>query len=239
VRFSRASPVPQGPAFLPEPDGEIGRTGDGDVSFCLLKDGGWGYIHIRRCPANLPELVDEALAVVGGAPGLIVDLRANGGGGFDHDAFLGRFVPAGKPLAFAKRYESAGDHPYGGPVVVIIDGLVRSAGETAAAVFKEDGRAYLIGESATSGMSSSKTTIELPSGLFALYVSVRSNMARSNGGRGIEGVGVPPHEFVSYDPEDLAEGKDTLTLRAAEILKRGIPRGKVPYQPEDFGWKRR
>ena len=62
--------------------------------------------------------------------------------------------------------------PYAGPVVVIIDGTIRSTGETASGIFKEDGRAYMIGESATAGMSSQKTTIALPSGLF-------SSMSRS------------------------------------------------------------
>ena len=41
-------------------------------------------------------------------------------------------------------YASAGPKPYGGPVVVIIDAGVRSAGETASGMFKEDGRAYEI-----------------------------------------------------------------------------------------------
>lgn len=236
VPFTRANPVPWGPAFFPEVVGEFGRTGGGDLNFGVLKEGGWGYVHVRRCPGNLPERMDEALAVVGGTPGLILDFRGNSGGGFDHDAFMGRFVPAGKTLAFGKRYASAGAAPYGGPVVAIVDATVRSAGETAAGIFKEDGRAYLIGESATAGMSSSKTTIELPSGLFALHVSVRSNKARFNGGRGIEGIGVAPHEIVAFDPDDLAAERDTLVRRAAGILGKGIPAGVVPYDPEDFGW---
>jgi carboxyl-terminal processing protease len=49
-------------------------------------------------------------------------------------------------------------------------------------MFKEDGRAYMIGESPTAGMSAQKEVIELPSRLFALYVAVRSNKQRFNGG---------------------------------------------------------
>jgi C-terminal processing protease CtpA/Prc len=138
-------------------------------------------------------------------------------------------------MRFAKAYASAGPKPYGGPVVVIIDAGVRSAGETASGMFKEDGRAYTIGESPTAGMSSGKTTINLPSGLFSLYVSVSSNMGRFNKGKGIEGIGVPPHDVVEYDPKDLAAGIDTLTRRAEELLKK-YPQEKVPYNPHDFGW---
>jgi C-terminal processing protease CtpA/Prc len=122
-------------------------------------------------------------------------------------------------------------------VVVIVDALTRSAGETCAAIFKEDGRAYLIGDTPTAGMSSSKKTIELPSGLFTLYVSVSSNMKRANRGEGIEGIGVPPHEIVPYDPADLAAGKDTLIARAEALLAQ-YPQKEVPYDPTEFGWRR-
>jgi carboxyl-terminal processing protease len=231
ITYGKATYRPWGPVKAP-----FELQGDGEVRYGKTENG-YGYIHLRKCPKNLPERVDEALAALGDPDGLILDLRANGGGGFDHEGLLGRFIPAGKALSFNKRYESAGPSPYGGPMVVIIDGLTLSAGETCTAIFKEDGRAYVIGESPTSGMSSSKTTIELPSGLFALYVSIRSNMGRSNGGRGIEGIGIPPHEVVPYDPEDLAEGRDTLLLRAEALLEK-YPRGKVPYDPGDFGWRR-
>lgn len=49
---------------------------------------------------------------------------------------------------------------------------------------------------------------ELPSGLFALYVSVASNKGCFNGGRGIEGIGVVPHELVEYDLKDLAADRN-------------------------------
>ena len=221
VTFAKASTVPSGPPKFPE-----GLEQADDVQFGLLPSG-YGYIHIRRCKDELPQLMDRALAKVGSAKGLVIDFRANCGGGFDHDAFLGRFVPKGQTLA--GRYESAGPNPYGGPIVVIVDAGVRSAGETGAGIFKEDGRAYMIGETATAGMSSQKTEIQLPSGLYSLYVSINSNMGRFNGGKGIEGLGVPPHELVAYDAKDLAAGVDTL-LRRAEALLDKFPQAAVPYR---------
>jgi C-terminal processing protease CtpA/Prc len=123
-----------------------------------------------------------------------------------------------------------GKRPYAGRVVVIVDGGVRSAGETLLGSFKEDGRGWMIGESPTAGMSSSKETLELPSGLFSIYFSVHSNKARFNGGKGVEGIGVVPHEIVPFEAKDLAAGVDTQIRRAEEILAR-FPDGKVPYKP--------
>ena len=227
VTYTKASTVPNGPAYYPC---EVKRAGD--IYYGKTRQG-HAYVHVRRCKSALPEQIDEALKAVGDAPGLTLDFRGNSGGGFDHDAVLGRFVPEGKTMRFAKAIPSAGPQPYTGPVVVIVDATARSAGETGSGMFKEDGRAYMIGESPTAGMSSSKTTIDLPSGLFQLYVSVASNKGRFNGGRGIEGIGVIPHEIVEFDPQDLVAEIDTLIRIAGERLA-DFPQDKVPYDPADF-----
>lgn len=236
IRISDTRQVPGGPAFMPEPAAGGKYAGDSNLHWCRLADG-YGYIHVRRCKGNLPEHMDEALADLSDAPGLIIDWRGNSGGGFDHDALFGRFIPEGKVTRFGKAYRSLGPNPYGGPIVTIVDATCRSAGETGSGIFKEDGRSYLIGESPTAGMSSSKKYIELPSGKFILRVSVFSNMARFNDGKGLEGVGVIPHETVVFRPRDLSEQQDTLIIRAVELLKNGFPKSVVPYLPADFGWE--
>lgn len=230
LTYTKSSVVAFGPAFFPE-----GMEGGENVRWARLPSGN-GYVHIRRCKGDLPELMEEALAKLGPVSGIVLDFRGNPGGSFDDEALMGRFVPAGKQLAFSKTYASVGANPYGGPVVVIVDGTVRSAAETGSGMFKEDGRGYMIGESPTAGMSSSKTTIELPSRLFALYVSVASNKGRFNDGKGIEGIGVIPHEIVAFEAEDLAEGIDTLVARADELLAERTWKG-VPYDPAKFGWE--
>ncbi len=220
--------APAGPVFPPTGLQAIGRNSYGKLP------SGLGYIHLRDVPQTLPEDLDRMLEALADPPGLVLDCRANGGGGCDHDAVFGRFVPAGATLKFEKEYGSAGPRPYKGPVVVIVDAGVRSAGETVSGMLKEDGRAYMIGPEPTAGMSSQKTTIDLPSGLFQLYVSVGSNKGRFNKGKGIEGIGVPPHEIVPYDPQDLAKGVDTEIRRAEELLQKGFPKNAVPYHPERY-----
>lgn len=234
VSFAKLSQTAHGPAFPPKK-----LNGKRDVFYGLTEQG-YGYIHVRRCKGNLPAQIDEALAAIGNVPGMILDFRGNSGGAFDHRALFGRFLPSGVKWQVGSGYASAGANPYGGPMVVIVDATVRSAGETAAGQFLEDGRAFGIGESATAGMSSSKTTIELPSKLFSLYVSVASNKARFQSGKGIEGVGVQPHEFVPFVAADLAAQRDTLIARAEALLaafpQKGFPK-PVRYDPGKNGWR--
>ena len=213
--------APFGPVFPPK------NLTAFDRNACGRTASGFAYIHLRKIPGDLDAQLDKMLAQIGDAPGLILDTRANSGGGCDHEAVFGRFVPAGQTW---RQYRSKGDRPFTGPMVVIVDAGTTSAGETIAGMFKEDGRAYMIGDSPTAGMSSSKTRLSVPSGLFSAYFSVHSNKARFNGGRGIEGVGVPPNEIVPYDPKELAAGIDTQVRRAEELLAKGFPKGAVAYQ---------
>ncbi len=223
VRNGGPNFAPIGPVFYPEGLQALGRQAYGKT-----KDG-MAYVHLRDVPGDLPAQLDKMLEPLADAPGLILDCRANGGGGCDHDAVFGRFLPVGIKW---RQYTGAGDKTFTGPMVVIVDPGVRSAGETLSGQFKEDGRAWMIGEGPTAGSSSSKTTISVPSGLFSVYFSVHSNKGRFNGGQGIEGIGVPPNEITPYIPADLLAGVDTQIRIATERLKVGLPADKVPWQKQ-------
>jgi hypothetical protein len=234
ITYSNAKAFNEGPAFFPEGAKWVGES----VRFARTKKGS-GYVQVRRIREKVIEELDQALSSLADADGLVLDFRGNTGGACDHDAFEARFVPLGHTMPRLARepLAGAGASPYGGPIVVIVDGTVVSAGETTSGMLKEDGRAWMIGESATAGMSSQKETVELPSGKFVLDVSVGTNRSSFNGGRGIEGIGVAPNELVEYVAKDLAAGIDTLTEHAEELLQ-DFPAEKVAYRPADYGWKR-
>lgn len=225
VRDGGPNYAPIGPIFPWKELKEIGRQQYGKTP------SGFGYIHLRDVPGELPDQLDTMLAAIGDVKGLVLDMRANGGGGVDHEAVFGRFLAPGQ--RWGAKYVGCGKCNYTGPMVVIVDAGVRSAGETVAGMFKEDGRAWMIGDTPTHGMSSSKETLPVPSGLFSVYFSVASNKQRFNGDRGIEGIGVPPNEVVPYDPAELLKGVDTEIRRADELLLDGLPKGRVLYKPPE------
>lgn len=214
--------IPIGPVCPPAGLESLGRQSYGKTA------GGFGYIHLRDIPQDLPAQLDTMLAAIGDVPGLVLDMRANGGGACDHAAVFGRFLPAGFRW---RQYTGQGQRPFPGPMVVIVDAGACSAGETVAGQFKEDGRAYMIGPEPTAGMSSQKETVEVPSKRLSVLVSVASNKGRFNGGRGIEGLGVPPDEIVPYDGAELLKGVDSEIRRAEELLTKGFPKGSVEYTP--------
>ena len=190
-------------------------------------------LFVDVCAAvDLHELFDQAIEGVGdGCETMILDFRSNLGGGYDRDAVLGRFVPEGETWGGER---SAGPRPFTGQLVVLIDPNTISAGETIVGELKEEGRAYLIGPGATHGASGSKKVVPAPSGLLSVRFVVRSNKQRFNGGKGVEGLGIEPHEIVEYDPEQIAEGVDPCIARALEIAKEGIPKKAVTYVPPAY-----
>ncbi len=85
VPYSGGSNAPAGPAVLPQGLERIGRQSYGKLP------SGFGDTHLRDVKGELPQQLDTMLGSLGNVPGLILDCRANGGSGTDHDAVFGRF----------------------------------------------------------------------------------------------------------------------------------------------------
>jgi carboxyl-terminal processing protease len=66
-------------------------------------------------------------------------------------------------------------------------------------------------------------------GLPSAYFAIGSNMGRYNKGRGIEGIGIPPHTLISLDPADLCKGEDTLINEAEKALLAEKMPSEVDY----------
>ncbi len=213
-----------GPVVFPEGLEELDR----EVAWTRLPSG-YGYLWLGRIPSELPTFIDTAIAGLGDeCTGMVLDFRSSNGGTYDRDALLGRFVPKGQVFGGEK---SAGPKPFVGHVVVLIDPSTISAAETIVGELKEDGRAYLIGPGGTHGASGTKEQVAVPSGKLAARFVIRSHKSWMNGGRGVEGIGIAPHEIVAYDPKAIAQGIDPCIARAEEILKEGPPKKDVTYVP--------
>lgn len=157
---------------------------------------GVGYVYLRRVDGSTGPGLREAFSTHPDTNGWIVDLRGNGGGGYDqalHDVL--KELP--RPLA------------------AIIDAGCTSAGETLARDFVRYADARLFG-ARTAGSSSAKRLWTFPSGMASLSVPVRSRWRID--GKPIEYNGIEPHTQVEAVPEELQQGLNSEVLRAEQYL---------------------
>jgi len=162
------------------------------------------------------------------APGLIIDLRGVSGGNV-HDVGLkianyffpvkvsfGRMLNrSGETPAFHTWSAGGGDQIYKGPVVILIDESVRSAGEVFAQGFQENGRAIIIGVQSC-GCVADRESKKVKGGGVLVY----SHLAYQSGkGRKLEGDGVVPDKIVSLTIAALRQGRDEMLEEAERTLK--------------------
>lgn len=156
-----------------------------------------GYLYLRRVDSSVVPGIDEVLSAHPDAKGWIVDLRGNGGGGYDHEL-----------ISQIEKFRR--------PVAVLIDAGCVSVGETLARDFRTKARARLFGQP-TAGSSSSKYQWSFPSGIATLTLPVRTRFRAD--GEPIEFNGIAPDEIVWPVPEDLQQGRNTCIRRAEAWLK--------------------
>jgi len=195
---------------------------------------GYGLIRVPRlsapADADLVAEFDAALDSLSDAPGLILDLRGNGGGSsMLGDQMVGRllaepFVYGHElyrrplPMRFWMRSAPYRVAPrasrYAGPVVVLIDELVASSAENMLAALVDSGRAQTVGRT-TSGASGNPLNFRLPGGASAHFST--GDFRRLDGTR-IEGRGITPDVPVTWTLEDFYAGRDPDLLAAEALL---------------------
>lgn len=174
-------------------------------SFAYTKlEGGVGYMYWRRIDSSINEGMSKAFGAHPDAKGWIVDIRGNGGGGYDE-----------------KLIQQLREMPR--PVAGIIDAGCFSAGETIARDLVQFAGARLLG-STTAGSSSAKRSWTFPSGIASVVFPTRSRWGI--GRKPIEFNGIAPHEEVEVVPEEAMKGLNSAILRAeAYILKEAAKQG--------------
>ncbi len=163
---------------------------------CSKFPSGAGYIYMRSVVDETVTGLRQALAAHPAARGWIIDLRGNGGGGYDTNLLA-------QLQAFPR------------PVVALIDAGCISAGETLARDLVQLAGAHLIG-TRTAGASSAKRQWQFPSGMASVTFSTRSRWRGD--GQPIEFHGIEPDENVEAVPEEVGQGLNSEILRAEEYL---------------------
>jgi carboxyl-terminal processing protease len=193
-------------------------------------DGGVGYIRFSGFITGLEARIQAAVESMHDAPGLIIDLRGNGGG----DSQIGRDLAGmlfDKPTQLMLTRKRHGEdnsyrarpskNPYLGLVVILVDEDSGSASEEFAAGMQEAGRAFVVGKK-TAGALMEAGFAKLPTGAYLQYAAAQP---RTPKGVVIEGRGVIPDLEVNLTRAGLLKGDDAQLSAALRYIKQKTSKG--------------
>jgi len=190
---------------------------------------------------------DAALDGLMDAPGIILDLRGNGGGSsFISDRIGGRFLS--QPFTYGCetyrrrlpwhawqlrwQYRIRPRQPvYTGPLILLIDTGNMSTAELFIVAMTDSGRAQTVGRQ-TAGTSGNPVTFRLPGGGVARF---STGAFRRRDGTPIEGVGITPDISTAYTIAAFRQGDDP-DLAAAERLLLAVCRKSRNSHTDRTDW---
>lgn len=176
---------------------------------------------------SAPE-IGEMMSKANRHQGLIVDLRGNPGGSVETLKYLvgGFFDKEVKMADRVGRKESKPEiakplhNKFTGKVVVLVDAESASAAELFARIMQLEKRGLVIGDHSSGSVMESKEFSEQTGTDTSIYYGASItewNLIMADG-KSLEHVGVTPDEVVIPSAQDLANGRDPVLARAAELL---------------------
>ena len=186
--------------------------------------GGLVYLRFDAFDTADRRWLSEQLKQNREAPGVVIDLRRNPGGGtislgitigefFERSMDCGTFITRGGYRGGKSSWQ-IGSARYGGPVVVLVDGATGSAAEIFSAVLQEHGRATIVGRK-TAGAVLASWYHGLPDG-GELQLSREDYVTPK--GRRLENDGVEPDVKVVRTVADVRAGRDVDLEAALRVL---------------------
>jgi tricorn protease len=191
-----------------------------------------GYIHIPDMGANgIREFIKWYYPQLG-KEGLIVDVRANGGGNVSR-MLIERLRRKVLGLNYGRTDNDANTYPdavFPGPMVALLDGNSASDGDIFPYMFRKSGLGPLIGKRSWGGVVGINSRGPLIDG-GQIFVP-GSGLTDENGQWIIEGYGVDPDIEVDNDPQSEIAGKDQQLERGiAEVMAKLKTPVKFPPKP--------
>ena len=207
-----------------------------------LLPSGVGYIRFNRFVPPVASQMRQALEELRDAPGLILDLRGNGGGDLAETARIAGYFFArkttiariitrtGKPPAFLmglarvpQEFSAGrpGGEVYSGPVAVLVNEGTGSGAELFAAALQENSRAAIVGRQTCGCVLGILHQRKLKGGGELDVSEVGFTTAQ---GRRLEGVGVIPTKAVPLTLADLRARRDAALEAAEKILRSSAAR---------------
>ncbi len=182
-----------------------------------------GYIRFNVFHSSLNAKIRAAILSMKDAPGIIIDLRGNGGGDdsvgvglagllFTRPTLLYRTKTRTQLLEYTAQPQ---ENSYLGPVVILLDGKSASASEQFSAAMQESGRAVVVGERSP-GADLDADGKRLPTGAVLMFAY---GEPRTPKGLVIEGRGVIPDIEVKLTRDGLSKGGDPQLDRAISYIQ--------------------